>query len=121
MKQYTKLRFNYEFARVYRKGRRVSGRVLTMHYLRRPNRGLRTGVTVSRRLKGAVKRNRFKRLIRESFRLLKPDLESGYDIIIMGRADSSIPDYETVRQDMIRLFKRVGISCAETQNRCEEE
>lgn len=115
MKQNSRLVKNYEFSRVYQKGRRVSGKVLTVHYLKRPNRGLRTGVTVSRRLKGAVKRNRYKRLIRENLRLIRPELRSGFDIIIMGKLYDQIPDYESVRQDMNSLFKRAGL----WQDRCD--
>ena len=109
MKQNSRLVKNYEFSRVYQKGRRVSGKVLTVHYLKRPNRGLRTGVTVRRRLKGAVRRNRYKRLMRESLRLIRPELKSGYDVIIMGKMREPLPDYETVSQDMLSLFKRAGL------------
>jgi ribonuclease P protein component len=51
----------------------------------------RLGVAVGRKFGGAVARNRYKRIIREAFRLSQHDLTGGYDIIVMPRlpADKS--------------------------------
>ena len=46
----------------------------------------RLGLSVSRTVGGAPKRNRIKRLLRESFRLMQHDLPRGYDIVIVVRA-----------------------------------
>ncbi len=45
----------------------------------------RVGFTVSRTIKGAVSRNRAKRLLRESFRLSSVDLFPGFDLIVTAR------------------------------------
>lgn len=115
MNRIAKLRFNYEFSRVYRKGRHVAGRTLMVHFLKRPGCEVRVGVTVSRRLKGAVRRNRFKRLMRENYRSMLPYLLPGFDIILTGRALDTMPDFAQVRQDMMHLFKRAGL----WQDRCD--
>jgi ribonuclease P protein component len=117
MKQTGKLRFNYEFSRIYRKGRHVNSRTVIMHYLKRPGSELRVGIAVGKRLKGAVKRNRVKRLLRESFRLLKPGLCSGYDIVLTGRALDNLPAYSQIEHDMLSLFKAAGL----WQDRCDEQ
>lgn len=53
----------------------------------RPN-GLaypRIGLSTSRKVGTAARRNRIRRLIRESFRLLQHELPSGYDLLIVVR------------------------------------
>ena len=56
MKQTQSLRMNYEFSRVYQKGRFISGRFVVLHYLKRNGGQNRLGITASRKLSGSVRR-----------------------------------------------------------------
>jgi len=49
----------------------------------------RLGVTVSRKVGGAVVRNRVKRRIREWFRQSRPKLRQGIDLVVIGRSGAS--------------------------------
>ena len=109
MKQTQTLRMNYEFSRVYQKGRYLSGRHVVLHYLKRNGKINRLGVTASRKVNGSVRRNRLKRLLRESYRLIETDLLTGYDLILVGRESQELPDLHLLHPEVCHLVRRAGL------------
>src|ERR671921_2545047 len=80
-----------EFERVYREGRSHASRHLVVYVFPRPedDGDPRLGVSVGRRLGGAVERNRIKRLLREAFWASAEELEPGHDFVIVARPAAS--------------------------------
>ena len=76
-----------DFERVYREGRSHASRHLVVYAFPRPedDGDPRLGVSVGRKLGGAVDRNRMKRLLREAFWASADDLEPGHDFVIVAR------------------------------------
>lgn len=72
----------------------------------RPNGSLcnRLGLTVTKRFGKAVVRNRFKRLVRESFRLLQSQLIKGYDFNVRPRSLAVNAKLDGIQQDFMDLL-----------------
>jgi ribonuclease P protein component len=83
-----------DFDRVYRKGRSVASRHLVLYGFPRddeagPGVEARLGVSVGRKVGGAVERNKVKRRIREAFWSLADDLPARHDFVVVARPSSS--------------------------------
>lgn len=100
-----KIRTSSEYHRVYTQGIKASSSALKI-YLRRGEKKA-FGVVISKRIKGAVKRNRYKRLMREVFRLNKNRFISGTQIVVVITKDIEKPTYNYFHQELFKI-KQIG-------------
>ena len=102
-----RIRRDADFRRAYRRRAAVSdGRLLVFGY----ENGLlhpRLGLSVSRKLGGAVRRNRWKRLLREAFRLCRQRLPNGIDLVVIPRPGGE-PKLAQLMESLPRLADRVA-------------
>lgn len=81
-----------DFDRVYREGQSHANRFLVLYAFPRGERAgdeddTRLGISVSRKVGGAVERNAVKRALREAFWSLDPDVPAGHDFVLVARPD----------------------------------
>jgi ribonuclease P protein component len=78
-----------DFQRIYRQGSSTASRFLVLYAFKRadgaPGEGPRLGLSVSKKLGGAVVRNRVKRLLREAFAAHESQVSREFDVVFIAR------------------------------------
>ena len=106
----TSLTKNYEFKRIYNKGKSAASKCVVVYCSRNGKTENRLGITVSTKLGGAVQRNRIRRRLKEIYRLNEYTLRAGYNIVIVARNRSRFAGWIELESSVISLFKRLGIA-----------
>jgi ribonuclease P protein component len=121
--KFTAIRENHLFLKAYKGGQRAAGRTCTVYVLRdrqsrryrlaRPDKQPinRIGISASKKIGGAVKRNRAKRVIREALRLLMKEkpLRTGNLIVIAARDEAAVCKMQDVYRDLQKALARCGL------------
>lgn len=118
MKKLDTLKKNYEFKNVLNKGKFYRGKYVTIYINKNKDEKNKIGIAISKKIGKANKRNRLKRLIRESYRLQKENLKKGYNIVFIWNKQANILNntYKNVSEDIIKLFNKAGIINEENNN-----
>lgn len=69
----------------------------------------RLGVVVGKKVGNSVKRSRVKRLIKESFRYYKGQLDKRQDFVFVSRKTNELPQYCQVKKEMKYLMKKLDV------------
>ena len=95
----------FQFLRVVRYGKKHVGNFLFIESIQNRTNRARLGITVSKKYGKAVDRNRFKRFIRESFRLCGKRLVSGVDLHVKPRHKVKAADFEAIKAELNSLLQ----------------
>ena len=100
------IRRRADFERAYETGIKVGGRFMTVFVKSNDGDYARLGIAATRKIGGAVVRNRAKRLTRELFRHLRPD--TGLDIVVVPRREFSDAPYIDLERELSDLLERAN-------------
>ncbi|MBQ3077621.1 MAG: ribonuclease P protein component [Clostridia bacterium] len=100
---------NNDFRRLYKRGRSLVDKNVVLYFQRNRLGFNRVGFTVGKKVGGAVQRNRAKRLMRESFRLIEPQLPKGYDFVLVSRGRLPYLKRQALDGSLQRLFTQGGL------------
>jgi ribonuclease P protein component len=124
MKNYA-IKEHHLYNKAFTKGSRFVGRTVAVYVLRdyaskrlmlaNPEKQYlnRVGLSVGKRLGGAVARNRAKRLLREAYAAIKrsPGLRTGYLVVLAARDEIRDKKMNDVEAELRRAFRVLGLTC----------
>jgi len=116
----TRVRKRAEFERIQKGGGRVSTRTFVLVFSGRRDRGpARLGITASRKIGGAVIRNRAKRLVREAFRVTNDLFPPGIDVVVIVRKPPGdlktahvVEEWRSAAKQLARRIEEALAACA---------
>ncbi len=78
----------------------------------------RFGFSVSKRVGGAVVRNRIRRRVREVVRLQLPQITTGYDVVFVARTPVAQAAYPQIANSVDRLLRLAGLAAVKSESVC---
>lgn len=119
--KYTTLKEHHLYNKTFQKGNRYFGKYVSVHVLRdyaakrlmleNPEKKFynRFGISVGKRVGGAVQRNRAKRIMRAAYRAIEPRLKTGY-LVVLAPRDRILEAKSThVERELVIAFEKLGL------------
>ena len=103
------LKKNYEFHRLYSKGKSAVTPFLVVYARKGRRRGNRIGFTVSNKLGKAVVRNRVRRRLREIYRLHETEFPLGTELVVVARARAVTGTYRQLETAFLSACKKLEL------------
>lgn len=102
------LKSDREFKYIYSKGKSFANKKLVLYYIYNKNAAPKVGISVSKKVGKAVKRNYLRRIIKENLRN-KFELKKNISIILIVRVGADDLNYDTMGKSMNHIFKKCGL------------
>ncbi len=105
---------NRQYQYVYRRGKSFPGKRMVLVYLRA--RETKAGFSVSNKIGKAVRRNRVRRIMREDWRKIQPELKPG-KYIFVARIGSAETPHEKLTAEMRYLLHKADLFAAKPEEK----
>jgi len=106
------IKLNKEFRRLYYRGKSFTSPFVVLYFLPKKSLGETNelGITVSAKVGNAVKRNKIRRWIKESYRSFEPKIKVGYSMVILARkAAGETADFWSIKRAIGGMFKKANL------------
>ncbi len=110
-----RLRKNSEFRHVYDRGKSYANKYFVMFFIKNDFPYNRIGFATTKKLGNSVVRSKFKRRMKESYRLNSHKFKQGYDIIFLSRVNAKDINYKQVESAILHLGKISKLQAKETK------
>lgn len=109
MANITTLKRNKDFNRVYSKGKSYVSPAVVVYVMKNYKKGIRIGITTSKKIGKAVQRNRARRVIKEAYRQIESKISGNFDIVFVARKLATTEKSTKVLQHLLKQFKTAGL------------
>ena len=106
---FEKLKLNKDFRRIYGRGSSFVNPAFVTYVLKNRGNSIRMGITVSKKIGGAVARNRAKRVITAAFRECVPHISGGYDFVFVARTRILNCKSQDIAAEMFENLKAANV------------
>ena len=104
--KYLRLKKQSDFQKLFQKGKRAFSSSLTVIY--RKSEKTTMGISIGKRHGKSVQRNRIKRLIREAFRAVQPQMQGAYSLVIVPKVCDEY-SFETYKKHLQWIVKKENL------------
>ena len=109
MARYAVIKQNYEFRRAYSRGKSFFSPYLITYCFRKKYGGIKIGITSGKKIGKAVARNRCRRVIREAFRSIYPELRGNWDLVFVARTATIYKKSTDIAVIMRKQLREAGL------------
>lgn len=100
---------NHLFQRAYRKGKSFVSPFVVTYVVKRRSGGIRLGITASKKIGGAVRRNRARRVVRAAAFALLKDVSAPYDIVLVCRNATAGQKSTRIQEVLAKHLRQAGV------------
>ena len=103
------LKNNRDFQRMYARGKSQAHPTLVTYIMKNRLGYNRLGITCSKKIGNAVKRNRAKRILRQAYRQAEIRLKRGYDVVLVARTRTTAAKSTDLYPVILRHAEKLGV------------